>query len=155
MMASSAERAAVETPRLLVLVVEDDADARNGTMAVLQAAGYEVVGASTGPEALGVLWATGTKPALILLDLMMPGMAGWQLREKIMDDPVLAHVPIVFMSGYRHTLETIQNGAARGAAGVLKPVDPDELLEARPASRRPVDPRGIQESSGHPCRPAP
>ena len=98
-------------------------------MAVLQAAGFGVVGASTGPEALGVLWASGTKPALILLDLMMPGMSGWQLREKIMDDPVLAAVPIIFMSGYRHTLETIQNGSTPGAAGLLKPLDPAELLK--------------------------
>ena len=113
----------------IVLVVEDDSDARTGTMAVLQAGGFGVVGASTGMEALGVLWATGTKPALILLDLMMPGMSGWQLRDKIMDDPVLAEVPIIFMSGYRHTLETIQKGNAPGAASVLKPVDPEELLK--------------------------
>lgn len=128
LMTSSARRAPVETPGRPVLVVEDDADARDGTMEVLRTAGYKVVTAANGPEALGVLWATGTKPALILLDLMMPGMAGWQLRDKLLDDPTLEHVPIIFMSGYRHTLETIQNGPTAGAAGLLKPIDPDELL---------------------------
>ena len=113
-----------------VLVVEDHGDARDGVISILRAVGYEAIGAANGPDALTLLRTIKAKPALILLDLMMPEMAGWQVRERVRECPGLADVPVILMSGYEHTLETIQNGPAPAAAALRKPLDPDELLRA-------------------------
>ena len=111
-----------------VLVVEDHGDARDGVLSILRAVGYEAIGAANGPDALTLLRTIKTRPALILLDLMMPEMAGWQVRDKVRECPGLADVPIILMSGYEHTLETIQNGPTPAAAALTKPLDPEELL---------------------------
>lgn len=65
-----------------ILVVDDDADQRAGVAAFLSTGGYEVVGASDGREALDLL-LRGLRPALIVLDLTMPGMDGWCFLEHL------------------------------------------------------------------------
>lgn len=80
-----------------VLVVDDDADIRETVMEVLSAAGYATVGAASGPAALGLLEG-GLRPALVLLDLRMPGMRGEEVREAMLADPELAAIPVVFFS---------------------------------------------------------
>jgi DNA-binding response OmpR family regulator len=113
-----------------VLVVEDDADTREPVILALNAEGYEAVGAATGEEALTLLRSGQVAPCIILLDLMMPGMNGWQFREALSHVPHVAHVPVIYVSGLRNTLDTMQAGAMRGAATLLKPVDMDKLLAA-------------------------
>jgi CheY-like chemotaxis protein len=80
-----------------VLVVEDDADVRETIGLVLQSEGYEVVGASNGKEALELLKA-GSPPSLILTDIMMPVLSGWELIDSIARDPKLAAIPVVVLS---------------------------------------------------------
>lgn len=111
-----------------VLVIDDDDDLREGVVGVIESAGYPAAGARTGREAFALLRGGALRPAVILLDLMMPGMTGWQFRAEQMADPELASIPVIFVSAYPNTLSVIEHGRLRGAAVMGKPVDFDRLL---------------------------
>ena len=81
-----------------ILIVEDDADIREDLAALLRCEGYEVSTARNGLEALEYL-RSERLPGLILLDLMMPVMDGWEFRRRMLKDERLAGVPIVLLSG--------------------------------------------------------
>jgi len=81
-----------------VLVVDDDQDMRDVLTDVLQYEGYLVSSAANGSQALKE--AQTNPPQLILLDLMMPVMSGWQFRAAQLLDPVLSRVPVVVMSTF-------------------------------------------------------
>ncbi len=81
-----------------VLVVEDDADVRGALAAVLEVAGYQVVEASHGGEALDHLRAATKTFCMILLDLFMPTMNGWAFRAEQMKDPDMAAIPVIVVS---------------------------------------------------------
>ncbi len=81
-----------------VLVVEDDALIRDAVVELLAFEGVEAVAAGNGAEALAQLRRREVAPALILLDLMMPVMNGWQFRAAQLADPDLAAIPVVVMS---------------------------------------------------------
>ena len=112
----------------VILVIEDDADVRGGTVAVLEAEGYRAVGVPTAYEALALLRARKVKPSVILLDLMMPGMTGGQFRAEQLQDAELGTVPVILVSAFPNTLEVTQKGSLRGAAALMKPVEPRRLL---------------------------
>jgi CheY-like chemotaxis protein len=82
-----------------VLVVEDDQDLREIISLTLQARGHTVVTASDGAEALSWLRAQDPMPCLVLLDLMMPGMNGFELSATMQADPALAAIPVVVITG--------------------------------------------------------
>lgn len=81
-----------------VMVVEDDVCVRELVMEILGAGGFTAVGAQNGQEALQHLRQGLIQPELILLDLMMPVMDGRQFRAEQLNDPLLAHIPVVVMS---------------------------------------------------------
>jgi CheY-like chemotaxis protein len=94
------EGARAETPldtRASILIVEDDADLREALSQVLRDEGYEVLGAAHGREALDRLRG-GRRPSLILLDLTMPVMNGWQFRAEQREDPELSRIPVIVLS---------------------------------------------------------
>ena len=112
------------------MVVEDDADIREGLSALLDAEGYPVMLAGDGREALDVLQDGNAAPGLILLDLMMPRMNGWQFLEAVKDAPRAARIPIVVMSAYRENDRRISDAALdRRVAFLRKPVDVKLLLK--------------------------
>ena len=116
--------------RKTVMVVEDDADIREGLSALLDAEGYPVMLAGDGREALDVLANGVPTPGLILLDLMMPRMNGWQFLEAVKDAPRAARIPIVVMSAYRENDRRISDAALdRRVAFLRKPVDVKLLLK--------------------------
>ena len=80
-----------------VLIVEDDQDLREALEVIVTSDGYAVRSAHEGREALGIL-ASGYKPAVILVDLLMPVMDGWQLCEELSLDPDLGSIPVILMS---------------------------------------------------------
>jgi CheY-like chemotaxis protein len=82
-----------------VLLVEDDQDLRDTIAALLSRHGHQVTTAADGAEALGWLKRPGVSPCLVLLDLMMPGMSGFDLRSRMVADPELASIPVVIMTG--------------------------------------------------------
>jgi CheY-like chemotaxis protein len=109
-----------------ILVVEDDFDIREALIQILDAEGYPVAGASNGQEALQYLRAN-EHPRLILLDLMMPIMDGWQFRVEQQRDPTLSSIPVVVISA---DASVQQKAASIDAAGFLKkPIDLDILLD--------------------------
>ncbi len=91
----------MEPPAVDVLVVEDDDSLGTILTAVLQDQGYAVARVSNGREALHRM-ATGRPPCLILLNLVMPVMNGWDLREQLKKVPELAEIPVVVLSGVTH-----------------------------------------------------
>ena len=80
-----------------VLVVEDDPSVRGLLHTLLSAEGYEVVTASDGLA--GLVKAAAIRPALMLLDLMMPDLGGVRVLEEIRDDPELADTPVIIVTG--------------------------------------------------------
>ena len=80
-----------------VLVVDDDVDLRETLCDALEMAGHRTVPARHGEEALAIL-RSGRAVDLLILDLMMPVMTGWQLRERMLADPVLARIPVIVMT---------------------------------------------------------
>ena len=107
-----------------ILLVEDDFDIRAMLALALEMEGFEVATAANGREALEELRA-GRAPELILLDLMMPIMNGWEFRNAQRADPALAQIPIVILSGDGNVVE--KTAALGAAAYIRKPLDLDEL----------------------------
>jgi CheY-like chemotaxis protein len=87
----------LDSGRGRILIVEDDSDLREALAQVLRDEGYEVLGASHGQEALESL-REGGRPCLILLDLTMPVMNGWQFRDIQRQDPQLSAIPVIVLS---------------------------------------------------------
>jgi CheY-like chemotaxis protein len=108
----------------LVLVVEDDEDVASVVSDVVEIAGYRSAVASNGREALAAM--RRERPSLVLLDLMMPEMDGWQFREEQRRHPGLASVPVLIMTADGRA---DQKAESLGAAGfVRKPTSIDELI---------------------------
>jgi CheY-like chemotaxis protein len=108
-----------------ILVVEDDDDLRGLLVQLLSARGFNIEAASDGLQALATL-RRGLRPALILLDLMMPRMDGWQFIAEQRGDPQLAHLPVLVMSASGR-LPRLPVPAENYLA---KPVDLEVLLSA-------------------------
>src|SRR4051794_32442195 len=87
----------------LVLLVEDDADLRETTAMLLECEGYQVCAVENGREALNQL-LDGPLPSVILLDMLMPVMNGWEFRAHQQRDPRLAAVPVVVVTASRDHL---------------------------------------------------
>jgi CheY-like chemotaxis protein len=93
----------VRSPPRRVLVVDDDRDNRELLVELLAGEGYVVSSASDGRRALEE--ARAMRPDVILLDLMMPVMNGWEFRDAQLRDPHLARVPVVVVSAFEDTLD--------------------------------------------------
>src|SRR5262245_57028321 len=116
---------AVGQPSKLVMVVEDNASAREGIADTLRGEGFAVSTAADGQEALLRLGA-GPLPDLILLDMLLPVLDGWHFLKAIQAQQQLAGVPVVVTTG---TILTREWAADHGCAGLLrKPLDPELLL---------------------------
>jgi len=107
-----------------VLIVEDDADLREMMAQLLSLEGFRTETAANGRDALRYL-ARGDRPDVILLDLMMPVMDGWEFRRRQVQDPSIAAVPVVVLSA----LDQARAADLGGTAFLKKPLDFDRLLE--------------------------
>jgi len=109
-----------------VLVVEDNEAARNGLASLLRTAGYQPIPVNNGRDAYNYLRAR-QRADLILLDMLMPELDGWQFLEKVRDWSKPLGVPIVVTTG---TILSKEWAVAHGCTGfVKKPIDPDTLLK--------------------------
>jgi CheY-like chemotaxis protein len=108
-----------------ILIIDDEADIRWLISELLVDEGYTVAQAANGRDALTYLQAADPLPCVIILDLMMPVMNGWDFLQVRQQDPLLAPIPIVIVSAAR----TAINVNALGVQGALdKPFDMDRLL---------------------------
>jgi CheY-like chemotaxis protein len=107
------------------LVVDDDPDIRDALVELLEDEGYRAVSASNGQEAL-VYLGSREAPCVILLDLMMPVMDGWEFRRRQQNDPRWSQIPVVVITAAgKHGANSI------AAERVLpKPLQLDHVLEA-------------------------
>jgi CheY-like chemotaxis protein len=108
-----------------ILIVDDDPDIRDSLKEVLEDEGYTVNSVSNGREALDYLRKTPEHPCVILLDLMMPVMDGWQFRREQKQDPTIAGIPLIVITatGKRPVLVDADEL-------VMKPLDLSRLFEA-------------------------
>jgi DNA-binding response OmpR family regulator len=108
-----------------VLVVEDDRNLRQILIDILDAEGYEVRGAGNGKDAMAILRAAmpGRLPDLVVLDLLLPKMNGWDFRAALQEDEALSDIPVLVVSGIGPDLVSI---AADGH--LHKPLDLDSFL---------------------------
>jgi excisionase family DNA binding protein len=107
----------------LVLVVDDDARLREFMRVSLEAAGYSVGEASGGEEALAAI--ADERPALVLLDVVMPGVDGWELLRRLEERH--GSIPVIMFSG--HADATAATGGVDDARDLsARPFDPHELL---------------------------
>jgi CheY-like chemotaxis protein len=102
------------------MVVDDYLDVREGIAVALELTGYTVVTASNGFDALSKLHA-GLRPRLIILDMMMPVMNGFEFREAQLADPELAKIPLIAYSAVTDPSETARH--LRADAYMYKPTE--------------------------------
>lgn len=111
----------------ILLIVEDDDEVRTAFTEFFELQGYVVVGAVDGRDALRQL-RDGVRPCVILLDLVMPNVDGSQFRDVQLQDPELAPIPVIVVSG---DASVATKAAAMGAAAWFrKPVDAPALFDA-------------------------
>lgn len=107
------------------MVVEDEDSIREVLKMVLELEGYTVLSVANGLEALRALGTSPIRPSVILLDLMMPVMNGWQFLEEKNKTPAFASIPVIIVTAFREKAATIQADDV-----VLKPIDFDQLMSA-------------------------
>jgi CheY-like chemotaxis protein len=111
-----------------VLVVDDEPHIVRLVSFSLSRRGYDVLEATDGPS--GIELARSEKPDLILMDVMMPGMTGFDAVEKLKAEPATAGIPVVMLSAKSQQYEQ-QEGLRRGAQKyICKPFTPSALVEA-------------------------
>ncbi len=114
------------TGRQLILVVDDDTRLREYLRVNLEMEGYEVVEAGSAEEGLAAL--DEGPPDLILLDVMMPGVDGWQMLSRVRERHGLASIPVVMFSGKVDREQAAAAEEAGAQAFIGKPFDPQQLI---------------------------
>jgi DNA-binding response OmpR family regulator len=108
-----------------VLVIDDEAPIRLLCRVNLEAEGMKVLEAADGPT--GLVAARTSLPDVILLDVMMPGLDGWQVAEELLDDESTSGIPIVFLTARAELRDRARGLDVGGIDYVTKPFNPIEL----------------------------
>ena len=112
----------------MILVVDDDEATRSLIEQRLRHQGFPTAAAASGQEALGMLHAGG-RPCLILLDVMMPGEAGWDFVERLLRNQALNDIPVVLMSANPTAMQAYRRVRGAERASMLpKPLDMKRLV---------------------------
>jgi len=109
-----------------ILVIEDHEDNRRIMRDLLTSSGYEVIEAVTGEE--GVTAAGTYRPDLILMDVQLPGLDGYEATRRIKENPNLQSIPIIVVTSYALSGDDVKAFEAGCDAYVTKPYSPRELL---------------------------
>lgn len=110
-----------------ILVVDDSPTERFFTVDVLTKAGYQVATAENGED--GITQAKASKPDLILMDVVMPGLNGYQATRTLSRDEETKHIPVIVCTSKGQETDKIW-GLRQGAVDYLvKPLNPEELLQ--------------------------
>ena len=124
----------MDQPGDLILAVDDNADALYALEQVLLHNGFRVITADSGEQALKR--AKADHPAVVLLDVMMPKMDGYQVTMRLKADPELKFTPVILLTA-KDSLDDIISGLERGADGyIIKPFRPEELVARLRAALR-------------------
>ena len=109
-----------------ILIVEDQEDNRKILRDLLTSVGYDLVEATTGEE--GVAMAEKERPDLILMDIQLPGLDGYEATRRIKANPVLRHIPVIAVTSYALSGDDVKAREAGCDASVTKPFSPRALL---------------------------
>lgn len=109
-----------------ILVVEDHADNRRIMRDVLRNAGFKVLEATSGPD--GIAMAKDVHPDLILMDIQLPGIDGYEATKRIKAEPALASVPIIAVTSYALSGDDVKAFEAGCDDYLSKPVSPRQVL---------------------------
>jgi signal transduction histidine kinase/ActR/RegA family two-component response regulator len=128
----------------LVLVIEDEPDARELAARALTRAGFAVLGVGGGEAGLAL--ARAKKPALVLLDIFLPDRSGWRVLQSLKHDPKTQDIPVVVLSVNEDRAHAMSLGAAEH---IVKPADRDMLAATvmRFARKRPAAPEAAQAAA--------
>lgn len=110
-----------------ILVIEDHEENRRLLRDLLTSFGYDLTEALTGEE--GLTAAAANPPDLILMDIQLPGIDGYETTRRIKADPALRHIPVIAVTSYALSGDDVKAFAAGCDAYVTKPFDPADLLE--------------------------
>ena len=110
-----------------ILLIEDNAQNRYLARFLLDARGWQVSEAEDVPS--GLLIADRTDPAIILLDIQLPGMDGYAVARGLRENPRLAHVPIIAVTSYAMPGDREQCLAAGCTGYIEKPIDPERFAD--------------------------
>jgi CheY-like chemotaxis protein len=124
---SPRQAAPAATLNRVVLLVEDDIDVRNAAGDLLESDGLTVIAAGDGREALELLRA-GLRPSVIVLDLTMPRMDGWDFRQAQISDRELKDIPVIVATAAGFSAETIRKQFG-DVHFLRKPLDPATFLD--------------------------
>ncbi len=109
-----------------VLLVEDDASARRLLEFTMQQAGYQVCTAGDGKQALEV--AQAEQPDVIVMDVMMPVMAGYEATLRLKEIPTTSHIPILILTARSHPADREYSLMAGADDVMAQPVEPQEVV---------------------------
>lgn len=124
--------------RKKVLVVDDDPHIVELLVMVLQDAGYDVVSANNGSEAIRI--AVTTRPDVIVLDIIMPGLDGWEVADRLVSHGETAGIPIIFLTARTRAEDQLRGWFAGCFDYLTKPFEVDYLLNRiRVATTHPSD----------------
>jgi DNA-binding response OmpR family regulator len=110
-----------------ILIAEDERDIRDLIIFTLRFAGHEVVAATNGQEAFEL--ATREDPDLILMDVRMPRMTGYEACQRIKAEVTTQHIPVAFLSAKGQEAEVNAGMEAGAEEYILKPFSPDQLTD--------------------------
>lgn len=117
---------AIQTTQASILIIDDTRDNLRLLTQILTQRGYKVLAASDGEQALEA--AATIAPNLILLDIMMPGMDGYTVCERLKARPETAHIPVIFISALNEPLDKVKAFTAGGVDYLTKPFQVEEIL---------------------------
>ncbi len=136
------------TTKTRVLVIDDEAPIRMLCRVNLEAEGMEVLEAPDG--ARGIELVRSESPDAVILDVMMPGLDGWQVARSLLADEATKGIPIVFLTARADVRDRLRGLEVGGFDYVTKPFNPMELAHVvrRAISSPAEDPDGSHETSG-------
>jgi DNA-binding response OmpR family regulator len=111
-----------------ILVVDDEPDILLTVSQTLEMFGYKVIQAKDGVECINKLTDLGIIPDLVLLDIMMPDLSGWDVAAKIKENPSWQEIPIVFLTAKGDTM-SVGMGNLAAVDYIIKPFDVRDLKE--------------------------
>jgi len=113
----------------IVVCIEDEPEMITLIKAILNRKGYDVVGAGNGREGLETI--ERIQPDLILLDLMMPGMDGWEVYQKLKANEVMCQIPVIVVTAKAQSIDKMLGlHIAKVDDYIAKPFSPQELVES-------------------------
>jgi two-component system response regulator VicR len=136
-----------KTDTIKIVCIEDDPEMIELVKLILMRKGYDVTGATGGKEGLKAVEAV--KPDLVLLDLMMPDMDGWEVYKQMRDNEAMKHIPVIVVTAKAQSIDKVLGlHIAKVDDYITKPFGPSELLSS---VLRVLEEVGIEakEATGH------